>query len=60
MHLMFSQQCLQKLVNAAERAMSTRDLPHRENFDLFDENNAGSTTSIDQVNGGRKGESYEL
>jgi hypothetical protein len=38
-----SQQCLQKLANAAERAMSARDLLHRENFDLFNENNASST-----------------
>lgn len=32
-----------KLANAAERAMSARDLLHRENFDLFNENNASST-----------------
>jgi hypothetical protein len=41
-----SQQCLRKLANAAERAMSARDLLHRENFDLFNENNASSTRAL--------------
>lgn len=38
-----SQQCLQKLANAAERPISARDLLHRENFDLFKGNNASNT-----------------
>jgi hypothetical protein len=37
------QQCLQKLANAAERAMSDRDLLFQENSDLFKQNNESNT-----------------
>jgi hypothetical protein len=38
-----SQQSIRKLVNAAERAMTARDLLFKENFDLFKQNNESHT-----------------
>jgi hypothetical protein len=37
-----SQQCFQKLANAAARAMSARDLLFQENAQLFEQNNESS------------------
>jgi hypothetical protein len=34
-----SQQCIQKLANEAEQAMSARDVLFHKNFDLFKQNN---------------------
>jgi hypothetical protein len=39
----YSQQGLQKFANAAERAMSARDLLFQENSDLFKQNNESTT-----------------
>jgi len=55
-----SQQCFQKLANATERAISARDLLRRENFDLFNENNASSARASIKSTEVGKAESYEL
>jgi DDE superfamily endonuclease len=45
-----NQQCLRKLANAAERAMTARDLYFKENFDLFKQNNESRTRESSNSN----------
>jgi hypothetical protein len=57
----YNQQCLRKLANAAERAMTARDLLFKENFDLFKQNNESHTKESSSSNmvGKAKIMSYE-
>jgi hypothetical protein len=56
-----NQQCIRKLMNAAERAMTARDLLFKENFDLFKQNNESHTRESSNSNmvGKAKIMSYE-
>ena len=56
-----SQQCLRKFANAAERAMTARDLLFKENLDLFKQNNESHTRESRKSNmvGKAKVMSYE-
>src|SRR5271170_5096139 len=56
-----NQQCLRKFANAAERAMTARDLLFEENFDLFKQNNESHTRESSNSNmvGKAKIMSYE-
>jgi hypothetical protein len=57
----YSQQCLRKLANAAERAMTARDLLFKENLDLFKQNNESHVRESSNANmvGKAKIMSYE-
>jgi hypothetical protein len=57
----YSQQCLRKLANAAERVITARDLLFKENLDLFKQNNESHVRESSNANmvGKAKIMSYE-